>query len=166
MVLIAPKLSESTINTQLLKHFAKCQLDEQAGIRTNTNVCLGKIACYLSPAVSCVCAQLHCMKTHVTCTQTRQKVLVTAFLRAFKDPFPPARSAAIGAMAATHTFYTTNDVATRILPALCAVTVDKDKSVRDAAFQTIKMFLAKLEKISEDPEAAAQQEKTEGMKFQ
>ena len=81
MVLIAPKLSDSTINSQLLKYFAKCQLDEmvggvchtrvvlilwdcalqythalspslQPGIRTNTNICLGKIATYLSPAVS------------------------------------------------------------------------------------------------------------------
>ena len=31
MVLIAPKLSESTVNSQLLKYFAKCQLDEQVG---------------------------------------------------------------------------------------------------------------------------------------
>ena len=80
MVLIAPKLSESTVNSQLLKYFAKCQLDEQVGwgawphwliscvigmptilplslsfpqpgIRTNTNICLGKIASYLNPSV-------------------------------------------------------------------------------------------------------------------
>lgn len=31
MVLIAPKLSDSTINSQLLKYFAKCQLDEMVG---------------------------------------------------------------------------------------------------------------------------------------
>ena len=30
------------------------------------------------------------------------------------------------------------------------------------AFQVIKLFLGKLEKLSEDPEAAAQQQKTEG----
>ena len=34
-------------------------------------------------------------------------------------------------MAATHAYYTTNDVATRLLPALCTMTVDKEKTVRD-----------------------------------
>ena len=66
----------------------------------------------------------------LTC-QTRQKVLVSAFLRSLKDPFPPARCAGIGSMAATHTFYTTTDIATRLLPALCTMTVDKEKAVRD-----------------------------------
>lgn len=94
--------------------------------------------------------------------QTRQKVLVTAFLRGLKDPFPPARIAAIGSMGSTHAFYSTSDLASRILPAICTLTVDKDKEVRDKAFQTIKLFLAKLEKLSEDPQAAAEQEKIEG----
>lgn len=52
MVLLAPKLSDSVLNNQLLKHFAKCQLDEQPSIRTNVNICLGKIAQHLSPGVS------------------------------------------------------------------------------------------------------------------
>lgn len=54
MILLAPKLSDSVLNNQLLKHFAKCQLDEQPSIRTNVNICLGKIAKHLSPAVSIV----------------------------------------------------------------------------------------------------------------
>ena len=97
-----------------------------------------------------------------TLLQTRQKVLVTAFLRGLKDPFPPARIAAIGSMGATHAFYSTSDLACRILPAVCTLAIDKEKEVRDQAFQTIKFFLAKLEKLSEDPQAAAEQEKIEG----
>ena len=65
-------------------------------------------------------------------------------------------------MGATHAFYSTSDLSSRILPALCTVIVDKEKEVRDQAFQTIKFFLAKLEKLSEDPQAAAEQEKIEG----
>lgn len=64
-------------------------------------------------------------------------------------------------MAATHGFYTKGDIASRILPALCTLTVDKEKNVRDQVFITIKMFLSKMEKISEDPKAAAEQEKAE-----
>ena len=83
-------------------------------------------------------------------------------MRALKDPFPPARIAAIGSMGASHAFIATTDLSSRVLPALCTITVDKEKSVRDQAFQTIRFFLGKLERLSEDPEAAAEQEKIEG----
>ncbi|KAL9611624.1 MAG: hypothetical protein Q9167_003739 [Letrouitia subvulpina] len=41
---IISKLSDRTINGELLKHLAKIANDEQPGIRTNTTICLGKIA--------------------------------------------------------------------------------------------------------------------------
>ncbi|EDO33568.1 predicted protein [Nematostella vectensis] len=135
MLLLTPKLSEKTINSHLLKHFAKLQMDQEAGIRTNTTVCLGKIACHLPPA-------------------TRQKVLVSAFLRPFRDPFPPARTAGVMAFCVTSEFYPLKDVAARILPALCPLTVDPEKKVRDQTFKAVKLFIGKLEKASEDPESA------------
>ena len=117
---------------------------------------------YSGSTTEAVVWRLHLYNCNIVFPQTRQKVLVTAFLRALKDPFPPARSAAIGSLAATHSYYTTGDVAGRILPALCTLTLDKEKEVRDQVFTTIKMFLSKMEKISEDPHAAAEQEKAEG----
>lgn len=70
MVLLTSKLSQSTIDGDLMKHFAKLQVwrssffvprfsshrvahfqgDENPGIRTNTVVCLGKIAKHISPS--------------------------------------------------------------------------------------------------------------------
>lgn len=44
-----------------------------------------------------------------------------------------------------------SEVANRVLPALCSLTIDPEKSVRDPAFKTIRGFLGKLEKVSEDP---------------
>ena len=41
---VVTKLSDRTINGDLLKHLAKTANDEQPGIRTNTTICLGKIA--------------------------------------------------------------------------------------------------------------------------
>lgn len=41
---IVPKLSDRTVNGELLRHLAKTANDEQPGIRTNTTICLGKIA--------------------------------------------------------------------------------------------------------------------------
>lgn len=53
MLHLAPKLSYSNLNEEVIKHFARLQTrDEEGGIRTNTAVCLGKIAKYLHPQVS------------------------------------------------------------------------------------------------------------------
>lgn len=42
-------------------------------------------------------------------------------------------------------------MANRILPALCPLTADPEKTVREPAFKTIRGFLGKLERVSEDP---------------
>lgn len=130
---LACKLNYNNLNVEVLKHFARLQSkDEQGGIRTNTTVCLGKIAAHLHP-------------------QIRQKVLVSAFVRSTRDPFPPARQAGVLALAATQQYFLLAEVANRVLPALCPLTNDPEKQVRDAAFRTIRGFLGKLEKVSDDP---------------
>lgn len=134
MLHLVPKLSSKTINNQLLRFFAKLQTDEQPGIRTNTTICLGKIAEYIPE-------------------DTRKKILAPGFIRAIHDPFPHARNAGIMAMAATQKYYNPTDIATRLLPALCAITVDQDKSVRENALKVIKSFISIMEKYSNDPES-------------
>ncbi|KZC06182.1 PREDICTED: N-terminal kinase-like protein [Dufourea novaeangliae] len=133
VVHLAPKLDYNNLNVETLRYFAKLQSkDEHGGIRTNTTVCLGKIAQHLHP-------------------QIRQKVLIGAFIRGTRDTFPPARTAGILALAATQQYFLLQEVANRILPALCPLTTDVDKGVRDNAFRTIRGFLSKLERVSEDP---------------
>lgn len=56
----------------------------------------------------------------------------------------------MSAFSATQQYYPLFDVSTRVLPALCQVTIDPEKKVRDIVFQTIKGFLGKLENVSED----------------
>uniref|UniRef100_A0A1A9W6J8 N-terminal kinase-like protein n=1 Tax=Glossina brevipalpis TaxID=37001 RepID=A0A1A9W6J8_9MUSC len=130
---LAPRLNYNNLNVEVLRHFARLQArDDQGGIRTNTTVCLGKIAPHLHP-------------------QVRQRVLVSAFIRAMRDPFPPARVAGVLALAATQQYFLLSEVANRVLPALCSLTVDPEKTVRDPVFKTIRGFLGKLEKVSEDP---------------
>lgn len=51
------------------------------------------------------------------------------------------------------------DCAHKILPVLCGLTVDPEKSVRDQAFKTVRSFLSKLESVSEDPTQLAEVEK-------
>lgn len=49
---IINKLSDRVINGELLKFLARTANDEQPGIRTNTTICLGKIAKNLGQGVS------------------------------------------------------------------------------------------------------------------
>lgn len=52
ILVLVTKLSERTINGDLLKYLAKTANDAEPGIRTNTTVCLGKIAKYIGQSVS------------------------------------------------------------------------------------------------------------------
>ncbi|XP_001332508.1 N-terminal kinase-like protein [Danio rerio] len=141
MLLLAPKLNETNLNQELMRHFARLQArDDQGPIRCNTTVCLGKIAPYLNAGM-------------------RQRVLISAFSRATKDPFPASRAAGVLGFAATHQYYSVAESANRILPTLCTLTVDPDKNVRDQAFKAIKSFLSKLETVSEDPSKLTEIEK-------
>ncbi|XP_042202599.1 N-terminal kinase-like protein isoform X2 [Callorhinchus milii] len=141
MLLLAPKLNDANLNVELMKHFARLQTkDDQGPIRCNTTVCLGKISSYLN-------------------VNTRQRVLISAFARATKDPFAPSRAAGVMGFAATHNYYSVADCAHKVLVVLSALTVDPDSNVREQAFKAIRSFLVKLELVSEDPTKMADVEK-------
>jgi len=127
VLVVIEKLSDRVINGELLKHLAKTANDEQPGIRTNTTICLGKIAKHLG-------------------TANRAKVLIAAFTRSLRDPFVHARNAALMALAATGECFTEEECATRILPVICPSLVDKEKLVRDQATKTMEIYLARIRK--------------------
>lgn len=129
LVLIS-KLSDRTINGELLRHLAKTANDEQPGIRTNTTICLGKIARYLG-------------------TSSRSKVLIAAFTRSLRDPFVHARNAALMALGATSEYFSDEDAAIRILPVVCPLLLDKEKLVRDQANRAMDVYVHKVRKAAE-----------------
>ena len=121
-----------------MKHFARIQFkDSEGGIRTNTIVCLGKIAGHLLP-------------------QTRQNIMLPAFIRSLRDPFPPSRIAGILSLSATQNFFTLQDCTTKIMPVLCTILMDSEKQVRDHVFTALKSFMLKMEKYSDDPSVIEQ----------
>ncbi|MCJ1475287.1 hypothetical protein MMC13_003949 [Lambiella insularis] len=126
---IITKLSDRTINGDLLKCLAKTSNDEQPGIRTNTTICLGKIARHLG-------------------ANTRQKVLIAAFTRSLRDPFVHARNAALQALAATADLFPEEECANKILPALCSSLVDKEKIVREQANKTFDIYVSRVRKFA------------------
>ena len=126
---IITKLADRTVNGELLKHLAKTSNDEQPGIRTNTTICMGKIARNLG-------------------ANTRQKVLIAAFSRSLRDPFVHARSAALLALAATADLFGEDDCASKVLPALCPSLVDKERLVRDQANKAFDIYIQRIRKYA------------------
>lgn len=53
-----------------------------------------------------------------------------AFTRALRDSFVPARIAGVSAIMTTRDYYKPNDVANRLLPAICLLTLDPNRDVR------------------------------------
>ncbi|KAG1472756.1 hypothetical protein G6F56_001345 [Rhizopus delemar] len=138
VLLVVPKLNERIINYDLLKYMAKLQMDPEPGIRTNTIICLGKIAKNLSD-------------------NTRKKVLVAAFTRSLRDTFYHARVAALMALNATVDYYDAQECTSKVLPAISTVLIDKEKPVRDQAFKTFNTFLRKAQEFADSmPETAIQ----------
>ncbi|KAH8893310.1 ARM repeat-containing protein [Thozetella sp. PMI_491] len=126
---LVSKLSDRTINGELLKYLAKTANDEQPGIRTNTTICLGKIAKNLG-------------------TGSRAKVLIAAFSRSLRDPFVHARNASLMALSVTGDYFSDEDCATRIMPAVCPLLIDKEKLIRDQATKTLDIYMAKIRKAA------------------
>lgn len=129
VLVIINKLSDRTVNGELLRYLAKTANDEQPGIRTNTTICLGKIAKNLG-------------------TSTRGKVLIAAFTRSLRDPFVHARNASLLALAVTADYFSEEDCATRIMPTVCPLLIDKEKLIRDQATKTIDVYIQKIRKAA------------------
>jgi SCY1-like protein 1 len=129
VLVVIVKLADRTINGELLRFLAKTANDEQPGIRTNTTICLGKIARNLGSA-------------------SRAKVLIAAFTRSLRDPFVHARMAALMALNATLDVFSEDDCAGKLLPVLCQSLVDKEKIVRDQANKTFDTYLARVRKYA------------------
>ena len=126
---IVPKLSDHIVNGELLRHLAKTANDEQPGIRTNTTICLGKIARNLGAG-------------------NRAKVLSAAFARSLRDPFLHARNAALMALAATADLFSEEDCASKLLPIMCPSLVDKEKMIRDQAQKSVDIYISRIRKFA------------------
>jgi SCY1-like protein 1 len=126
---IVPKLSDRVVNGELLRHLAKTANDEQPGIRTNTTICLGKIARNLGAS-------------------SRAKVLSAAFARSLRDPFVHARNAALMALAATADLFSEEDCASKLLPIMCPSLVDKEKMIRDQAQKSVDIYISRIRKFA------------------
>lgn len=120
---IAPHLTSSNLNEELIKHLSRAQTNDQEGaIRANATVCLGKVAKLFDENV-------------------QQMQLLACLLRTTRDPFPPARQAAVSALSANETLFNYKNCASKIMPALCLMTLDPNLDNRKLALKSLKLFL-------------------------
>jgi len=140
---IAPKLSDRQLNNDLLRFLAKTQSDEKPEIRTNTTICLGKIAEYLNYS-------------------SRASVLATAFSKAMKDPFIHSRLAAIMAISSCINYFTPEVISTKILSVIAPSLLDKSSKVRNEAQKAFDLFFSKIKeeaaKLPADKDTAGDEE--------
>ncbi|KAF0682357.1 Aste57867_25495 [Aphanomyces stellatus] len=129
MLHIADKLSDSNLNNKLMKYFAKLQVDPEPAIRTNTTICLGKMAVHMNAA-------------------TRGKVLLPAFCRALKDPFPHARMAGLRTLVACDEYFSPHDISQTIIPSISPLMLDVSPSVRDEAIGSMTEYMKKVQEES------------------
>lgn len=143
LVSFVPKLRDKTLQTSVLPFIPRLQKDPEPAIRTNTIVVVGRIAKHLTASL-------------------RNRLLLSTFSRALRDPFNPARKSALVAFKATIDFYTPHEIATGIIPIIAMHTIDPVREVRDAAFVTLNLLvnvLADNSKELVDPEPVELQDR-------
>ncbi|KAJ1929819.1 Nuclear aminoacylation-dependent tRNA export pathway component [Tieghemiomyces parasiticus] len=129
VLVLAPKLSKSTLQGDVVNALGRAAGDREPGIRTNALVCLGKLDNHLSNV-------------------THRDLVGPLLVRGLRDPFPHARSAALMAVAATSSRHEAKDLTGRLLPAACSVLLDQEKVVRTQALKAVQNLLATVDKLA------------------
>lgn len=122
---IHDKLSDRQLNNELLRYLAKLQNDEKPEIRTNTVVCLCRIAKNLN-------------------SNSRTNVLITAYGKALKDKFAPTKYAALLAFEQCIEFFSAEICCSKILSVLAPSLLDKSSKVRLEAGRVFELYMGKI----------------------
>ncbi|PIK61493.1 putative N-terminal kinase-like protein [Apostichopus japonicus] len=149
-------LSASVVNDQIFPNICHGFNDTNPLIRETSVKAMLLLASKLNDKNLNIELLRHFARLQAKDDQTRQKVLSSAFVRAMKDPFPPARGAGVLSMMSTLKYFSLRDTAFKVLPTLCTLTVDPDKGVRDQTFKAIQTFLVRQQNVSDNPELAAE----------
>ena len=136
LVSFAPHLNESIMTGDVQRYIGQLQQDREGPIRANATICFGLIAQHL-PASS------------------RNKILLTAFIKMLKDPYLPSRSAAVKSLGSTLEYYDEKEMSQHIIPALSTVLLDVNVEIRKNAMQCVRWMLDKVDKISESMPSSA-----------
>ncbi|PIA19526.1 ARM repeat-containing protein [Coemansia reversa NRRL 1564] len=134
---MASKLSQKTLNNDLLKQLVRMVGDAEPGIRTNALICIGKL-CTAKKGV------LNLESDGVTEMSLRY-VVCPALMQALRDQFPPVRSAALAVASACAPQWDALEISRRVIPCISPLLVDGEKPVRVAALKAINAMVSRIE---------------------
>ena len=151
MVILAPKLSEKTLNSSLLKYLAKLQVvgvDMQHSSPLSSSSSLLRMSMlqnhniFLLIGLVLFSKQMDeepAIRTNTTIClgniakylgdSTRKRILLNAFGRALKDTFAPAKAAGLMAINATMEYYETTELASRVIHPAATMSLETDPEV-------------------------------------
>ncbi|KAJ1965684.1 Nuclear aminoacylation-dependent tRNA export pathway component [Dipsacomyces acuminosporus] len=134
---VAPKLSQKVLNNDLIKQLVRLVGDAEPGIRANSLICIGKLCSTKDNALN--------LDGDGVSESSHRYAICPALLQAFRDSFPPVRSAALVVASACAPRWDAVEIARRVIPAISPLLVDGEKPVRSAALKAINTMVARAE---------------------
>jgi SCY1-like protein 1 len=128
-LVLLPHLTAPNLE-KLSRYLVRLQADPEPSIRTNTVIFFSKLAPHLTES-------------------SRQKMLQPAFSRAMKDTFAPCRLSALKCILLVKEFFSANQIADQIIPAVSPHLLDSDAQVRREAFLALDHFVLAVRQESE-----------------
>jgi SCY1-like protein 1 len=131
LVYVLDKIDETQIRDKLLRSINSLQGDQEASLRTNATIFLGKLSSRVAEEV-------------------RHRAIYPGFARAMKDPFVHCRIAGLKSTLSCLSIIEKPLFATKMLPQVCALTVDGNSTVRELAIKVMEESLLGLKDLNSE----------------
>ena len=118
LVHIVDKLDEKNLQDKLVRCITNLQNDQEASIRTNATIFIGRITPKLKDNV-------------------RGKVLCNSYVKAMRDPFVHCRIAGLKAAIASVQYMDHISIATKLMPQVCSLLMDRSTDVRELSLSLL-----------------------------
>eukprot|EP00586_Coscinodiscus_wailesii_P023307 CAMPEP_0172519828 /NCGR_PEP_ID=MMETSP1066-20121228/291647_1 /TAXON_ID=671091 /ORGANISM="Coscinodiscus wailesii, Strain CCMP2513" /LENGTH=812 /DNA_ID=CAMNT_0013302487 /DNA_START=152 /DNA_END=2590 /DNA_ORIENTATION=+ len=126
---LVPHLNSTSLE-KMTRYLIRLQGDNEASIRTNTIIFVGKVVGVLGD-------------------NQRQRLILPAFTRAMKDEFTPCRLAALKAVLQCKDYFDPRNLAKDVLPLVCPHLMDNVGEVRVEAMRVVEDFVLVLKEECE-----------------
>ncbi len=118
LVHVVDKLDEKNLQDKLVRCITNLQNDQEASIRTNATIFIGRITPKLKDNV-------------------RGKVLCNSYVKAMRDPFVHCRIAGLKAAIASVQYMDLASIATKLMPQVCSLLMDRSTDVRELSLSLL-----------------------------
>lgn len=130
LVYVVDKLEERLLQDKLVRCVTNLQGDQEASIRTNSTIFLGKISPKLKEAV-------------------RLRILCTAFTKSMRDSFVHCRIAGLKAAISCMSYFDVPQISTKLLPQVTCMLTDPAGDVRDLAIHFIEAAMPLMKEYNQ-----------------